>query len=473
MERRIRSSIWVVRRSLVGLLLIFTLLQSQQPSLPIADLQGAGVPAMNCTVGQRYFNTTAAPGQNIYLCTAPNVWTQVTGGGAAFYQTVDDEAVALTQRAVVNFTGAGVTCVDNGGAARTDCTIPGFLPGGGIVDINALNPASQFLATGTAGADFNIASAVATHTFNLPDAGGAARGVVSTGAQTFAGKKTFTPVANFSGLNVGSLAGDPAVPANGDVVYNSVTNRFRCYENGAWANCIGAAGGGNVTYTGTYAALPAPGAVAAGDLYFPSDSFYQLRSTGVVWAYWGPLLPLVYPPALGSFTWVNQETATATTTNGGIALYGPGSATDDVRLLKMAAPATPYTITIAFTLTARYSDYAWAGFAWRQSSDGKLVVAGPHTAGLADFSVAKFADVNTYSAEYAGWNLRVVGPLLFIRATDNGVNRIVSISTDGQNFLQVHSVGRTDFLTADEVGFFVNSRNSTAIYLTLIHWSQT
>lgn len=41
------------------------------------------------------------------------------------YQTIQDEAVALVQRTVVNFTGAGVTCVDNAGAARTDCSIPG------------------------------------------------------------------------------------------------------------------------------------------------------------------------------------------------------------------------------------------------------------------------------------------------------------------------------------------------------------
>lgn len=41
------------------------------------------------------------------------------------YSTIDDEAVALPQQTTVNFTGAGVTCVDNPGSSRTDCTIPG------------------------------------------------------------------------------------------------------------------------------------------------------------------------------------------------------------------------------------------------------------------------------------------------------------------------------------------------------------
>ena len=36
-----------------------------------------------CTVGEFYFATDATAGQNWYLCTATNTWTQQTGGGAA------------------------------------------------------------------------------------------------------------------------------------------------------------------------------------------------------------------------------------------------------------------------------------------------------------------------------------------------------------------------------------------------------
>jgi hypothetical protein len=42
--------------------------------------------------------------------------------------TIADEGTSLTVRGTVNFTGSGVTCVDNSGATRTDCTITG---GGG------------------------------------------------------------------------------------------------------------------------------------------------------------------------------------------------------------------------------------------------------------------------------------------------------------------------------------------------------
>lgn len=64
--------------------------------------------------------------------------------------------------------------------------------GAGIVSLNALTAVTQTFAVGTAGTDFAISSATSTHTFNLPDAGASARGVVTTGAQTFAGDKTFS-----------------------------------------------------------------------------------------------------------------------------------------------------------------------------------------------------------------------------------------------------------------------------------------
>jgi hypothetical protein len=48
---------------------------------------------------------------------------QTSAGGG--YATVQDEGGALTARTVINFTGAGVTCADNAGSTRTDCTIPG------------------------------------------------------------------------------------------------------------------------------------------------------------------------------------------------------------------------------------------------------------------------------------------------------------------------------------------------------------
>ena len=61
----------------------------------------------------------------------------------------------------------------------------------GLTALNGLTAQVQNFATGTSGTDFNISSASATHTFNLPDASASNRGAVTTGTQTFAGIKTF------------------------------------------------------------------------------------------------------------------------------------------------------------------------------------------------------------------------------------------------------------------------------------------
>lgn len=78
--------------------------------------------------------------------------------------------------------------------------------GAGILTLNALNATAQTMVVGTAGTDFAISSASSTHTFNLPDAGSSARGVVTTGTQTLAGVKTFSNNAVFSSyMTVGDI----------------------------------------------------------------------------------------------------------------------------------------------------------------------------------------------------------------------------------------------------------------------------
>jgi hypothetical protein len=78
----------------------------------------------------------------------------------------------------------------------------------GLTALNGLTAQVQFFAVGTSGTDFNIASATATHTFNLPTASGTNRGALSsadwttfnnkenaitagTTAQYYRGDKTF------------------------------------------------------------------------------------------------------------------------------------------------------------------------------------------------------------------------------------------------------------------------------------------
>lgn len=120
--------------------------------------------------------------------------------------------------------GAGVTSINNlvgsisllGGTGITvtavghTLTIDGF--GGGVLSINSDTTGAQVLAVGTSGSDFAIVdNGLGTHTFNLPSASATARGLVTTGTQSFAGNKTFTGTissSNFSGSSSGTNTGD-------------------------------------------------------------------------------------------------------------------------------------------------------------------------------------------------------------------------------------------------------------------------
>jgi len=68
-------------------------------------------------------------------------------------------------------------------------------------------------------------------------------------------KQTFAPSATDAGINVGTLAGQPSSPVNGDLVYNSSATALQAYINGAWVSLgAGGGGGGTVTNTGTLTA---------------------------------------------------------------------------------------------------------------------------------------------------------------------------------------------------------------------------
>jgi len=64
----------------------------------------------------------------------------------------------------------------------------------GLTALNGLTAQIQLLATGTTGTDFNISSATATHTFNLPDASATNRGALtSANWSTFNAKAEYAP----------------------------------------------------------------------------------------------------------------------------------------------------------------------------------------------------------------------------------------------------------------------------------------
>lgn len=234
----------------------------------------------------------------------------------------------------------------------------------------------------------------------------------------------------------------------------------------------------DIILTASYASRPAAG--SEGRLFLPNNGFYIERDSGSAWVPWGPIFPMT-PPVDGDFAWVNQGSATVSTTNGGIALVAQAAAGNSMKIRKKAAPATPYTITIAFIpnmIGTPGTDAPGMGLLFRQSSDGKIVTCNTViTSAVANAAstvvrTQKYNSATSFSANYVSYAYQP-GGIVWLRITDNGVNRISSISFDGVNFLDFHTVGRTDFLTADEVGFWVDANNANnAVVMQLLSWKE-
>ena len=225
--------------------------------------------------------------------------------------------------------------------------------------------------------------------------------------------------------------------------------------------------------SGALGTEPAP--AVAGYLFFPTDAPFVERYNGTIWSPFGPIYPLTRP-VNGDFAWVNQGGASISAANGSLYLLGPAGAGVNWRLRTKAAPATPYVITAAFLLDGLSVDFHQVGLVWRASGSGALVVFSLQTnpaADLPQLGTIKYTNPTTFSAIYTQARYMPRSPI-WLRIADDGVNRIASFSPDGFNWQVLHTIGRTDFLTANEIGFGVDCENATfPVGLTLLSWKET
>lgn len=212
-----------------------------------------------------------------------------------------------------------------------------------------------------------------------------------------------------------------------------------------------------------------------------SMSGTTLNATGGSGASVGPAFTA---PVDAQFSWVNQGTASVNSADQGILLTAPAAAGIALRIRKKAAPATPYTVTVAIlpTFGIQTNAGAYYGMLFRQSSNGKISAFLLYQVPNGEMLSIKFDDPSTFNAIYTPpgnplqSSLNVPQnniPLMWLRLADDGTNRSMSYSIDGYDFTTFHTIGRTDFITPDEVGFFTNSQNATTgSKIRLLSWKE-
>lgn len=275
------------------------------------------------------------------------------------------------------------------------------------------------------------------------------------------------------------LAYDLTLPANdhwqSGPVSLDAADVVRAYAGNANLTCqvfgvqVAATTLGSAVLTGTYASRPAAG--TSGRIYLPTDGYSLAADTGAAWLPYGPIMPLTQPPALASWTQTNIGTATVADQRGGVLISTPTPVTS-MKMLTLAAPATPYTLTALMIPTMGTSGQY--GMCW---SNGTAVVSFgvDVSANIPRFTNFKFTNPTTFSASYQTVNMPHMAQPMYMQISDDGTNRICRFSKDGDDYYQIHSIGRTDFLTPTQVGWYAEGGTSAtqpAIVL-LVSWKQT
>jgi hypothetical protein len=154
-------------------------------------------------------NITISIPNRVYLASYGGFWTnKYTKTFKVIKSSADANTVTINAFSGQNFSGLSsitlttqdqyveILVSDSGNFLVNQS--PSLASGSGITSLNTLTGAIQTFAVGTTGTDFAIVSTGTSHTFNIPDAGASARGLVSSGVQTIAGNKTFTGITRFN-----------------------------------------------------------------------------------------------------------------------------------------------------------------------------------------------------------------------------------------------------------------------------------
>jgi hypothetical protein len=223
-----------------------------------------------------------------------------------------------------------------------------------------------------------------------------------------------------------------------------------------------------------------PGAERAGRIILVNDQNNLVYDNGSALTVFDGVQKLTPPPVMSNWTWDNQNSATGADTNNTIVLshsQGTGTLANQVIGLYKTAPSTPYTITAKFLIDTVPANFCGFCLFFRNSSSGKIAAYQINYASTVNGDsiwARKYTNSTTWSADYISGIPQRMSQ--WLRIEDDGTNRYYYLSQHGLTWKLIHSVGRTDFITADQVGFGLNPEKSASGVsyintITLVSWA--
>ncbi len=217
---------------------------------------------------------------------------------------------------------------------------------------------------------------------------------------------------------------------------------------------------------GTFASRPAAG--IEGREYIATDTPFWYYDNGTSWDKFFGTYPIITPDNTG-FSWVNQGSAVLTTTKDMLNITV--DATSSFRY--KTKPTVPYTIDAAFMMNWNSLHLLDCYLGFRESGSGKLHTTGIRINGTSiKLTSWKWTDSTHFLTNYGTADYLYLGQgLFFFRIVDDNTDRKVYVSNDGVNWALFTTVGRTDFLTADQVVWGAGSDGAGENNVSLVHWN--
>jgi hypothetical protein len=231
---------------------------------------------------------------------------------------------------------------------------------------------------------------------------------------------------------------------------------------------------------GATAALPSPTGRLAGTRFKVTDGPYEYINDGA-----GNWLPFVGGietaiPDAAAFSWYNQSGASlAVGPSGIITLTGTGNAGGNNQGRVIPVPgATPYTFKFVLSYLMPFESFPQVEIGWTDGTKLAVIAFGGSVANAGESGIKtqgqNWNNATSVSSVFGFLGFVQIAPYLVVGLQDDGVNQNFLVYPDGFTPFVIASQANTSFLTATDLGIFVNSNTSNSVItLNLIGLQQT